>query len=152
MQGENSKRIVAYLLKNSATFREAYNRLDNDRSVRLTIRDASDPLKAGVGRNSFTPGADGTSGTILFNDIGLNQANFDLFSRDPGSKWMFTAASVMGHEMGHANAWLGNGAAGCKSDNPPGCILQFENQVRSDLPANAQGGTRTRYSTPPGKP
>ena len=65
---------------------------------------------------------------------------------------MFTAASVMGHEMGHANAWLGSGAAGCRSDSPPGCILKFENQVRSQLPANAQGGTRTRYNPDPSKP
>lgn len=78
--------IVAYLLENSATFREAYNRLDNDHSVHLTIQDAPDPLRAGVGRNSFTLGADGKSGTILFNDVGLNMANFSLFSKDPGLK------------------------------------------------------------------
>ena len=152
VEGANSRRIVAFLMKTSETFREAYNRLDNDHSVSLTIRDARDPLRAGVGANSFTPGADGKSGTIVFNDIGLNQANVDLFSMDPSSGWMFTAASVMGHEMGHANAFLGNGASGCKSDSPPNCILDFENKVRSELPANARGGTRTRYSTEPGKP
>ncbi|MBK8245984.1 MAG: RHS repeat-associated core domain-containing protein [Gemmatimonadetes bacterium] len=146
VQGENSKRIVSYLLRNSSTFRDAYNRLDRDKSVHLTIRDANDPLGAGVERNSFTLGAGWKSGTIIFNGVGLNQANFDLFSKDPGSKWMFTAASVMGHEMGHASAWLGKGAAACRSDSPPGCILRFENQVRSQLPANAQGGTRTRYN------
>lgn len=152
VRGENSRRIVAYLLEHSETFREAYNRLDNDRSVRLTIQDAPDPLRAGLGTNSFSLGADRKSGTILFNDVGLNMANFSLFSKDPGSKWMFTAASVMGHEMGHANAWLGNGDAGCRSDTPPSCILKYENQVRSELPSHARGGTRTRYDPDPSKP
>lgn len=57
-----------------------------------------------------------------------------------------------GTREGHANAWLGNGDASCRGDSPPGCILKYENQVRSELPAHAQGGTRTRYDPDPSKP
>jgi hypothetical protein len=133
------------------TFREVYNRLDRDRSVHLTIRDADDPDRTGLGDTRYLQGP-GKSGTIRFNDISLNQVNFDLFTKDRTPSWMFTAASSLAHELGHANAFLGNGPAACKGDSPPGCILGFENRIRSELPASERGGIRTRYDTEPGKP
>lgn len=149
MQGENSKKIVAYLLEHSATFRDAYNRLDNDRSVRLTIRDAIDPQRAGLGGNDFfCSGANDC--TIRFNDVSLNQANATLFSKNPTSSFMYTAASVMGHELGHAAGHWSKATgvpSSCGQLHPASnaCSVEFENKVRSDLPANAQGGRRTRY-------
>jgi RHS repeat-associated protein len=147
VQGENSRKVVDYLYENSATFRAAYDRLNNDHRVQLTIRDSQDPFEV----NSFVPGG-AKSGTIIFNDVNLNQANYNLLQADPKANWMFTGASVLGHEMGHANAWLGNGSAACKTDSPPGCILRFENKIRMDLPASARGGIRPRYDFTPGKP
>jgi hypothetical protein len=149
VQGENSKKIVAYLLENSATFRDAYNKLDNDKLVRLTIRDANDPQRAGVGESGFF--CSGVNDcTIRFNDVGLNQANYNLFSKNPGSSFMFTAASVMGHEMGHAAGhWSKTTGvpSSCGQRHPASntCSVGFENKVRTDLPANAQGGQRTSY-------
>jgi hypothetical protein len=146
VQGKNSQMIVDYLRRESPTFAKLYDRLNRDHSVHLTIRDAYDPLRAGVGPNAFIPGRSGTAtGTIRFNDISLNQANYQLFKQDPHSPWMFTAASVMAHEMGHANAWLGDGPAACRGDQPPSCILHFENMIRMELPASERGGIRTHY-------
>lgn len=151
VEGKNSQMIVDYLNENSSTFRETFDRLNNDHSVQLTIRDAYDPDRSGAGDTGYLPGA-GKTGTIRFNDVSLNQANYQLFKADPKSSWMFTAASSVAHEMGHANAYLGNGPAACKTDSPPRCILRYENKVRSELPAGQGGGTRTRYDTQPGRP
>jgi hypothetical protein len=71
-------------LEKSETFRAIYRRLDADRDVRLTIRDAYDPQRVGLGANQFILG-ETKSGTIRFNDIGVKQANYDLRSRDPTS-------------------------------------------------------------------
>jgi hypothetical protein len=148
VEGQNSRKIVAYLYQHSKTFRETYDRLNNDKSVQLTIRDAHDPERAGVGDNRFVYGG-GRSGTIRFNDVSLNQANRDLFSSDPGSSWMFTAGSVMAHEMAHADAYLGAGPEACKSDQNSTCAIEYENEVRAET---GNGGERTRYSTTPGQP
>lgn len=145
VEGEQSKAIVAYLRSTSETFRKTYDALDADHSVHLTIRDAVGDEKD-MYPSQFTPGAGG-QGLILFNDVNLNQQNTDL---PKGSKFIFTAASVMGHELGHAAGhWSKTtGVSPSCGGNHPGstsCSLRFENKVRSELPAAERGGTRDKY-------
>lgn len=55
--------------------------------------------------NAFVP-SEGKSGTIIFNDVNLNQANYLLMKADPKANFMFTGASVLGHEMGMRTHFL----------------------------------------------
>jgi len=147
VEGENSKKAVEYLRANSETFREAYDALDNDHSVHLTIRDAVGDVEQYLYPSQFRAGKNGT-GLIFFNVTDLNQENTDLGRK---SSFMFTAASVMGHEMGHAAGhWssITGVPKACESDparGSGGCVVDFENRVRRDLPANARGGFRPWY-------
>ena len=147
VEGDNSKATVDYLLKNSGTFKKAYEALDADHNVHLTIRDAVGDVEQNSFPSQFVAGKNGT-GLILFNATDLNQQNMDL---GRASSFIFTAASVMGHEMGHAAGhWssITGVPKGCASDparGAGGCVIDFENRIRRDLPVSARGGIRPWY-------
>ena len=148
VEGDQSKAIVAYLLEHSSTFRDAYNKIDADHSVTLTIKDLTGDAAHGS-PSQFTCAAGGSNCAIYFSAVDLNQSNVDLLKEKAG--YVMTAASVMGHEMGHAAGHF-SGTTGvnkeCAGDPPKGgtgCVVEFENKVRSELPKNAQGGVRTKY-------
>jgi hypothetical protein len=110
----------------------------------LTVRDPEDETERQY-PTQFVPGEDGT-GTILFNDNDLNQANYDLGANSP---WVHTAASDVGHEFGHAAAHYGKGGvpkacAGDPAKGSTGCIVRFENKIRKEL-GPASGGVRPVY-------
>lgn len=144
-----SKAIVAYLLEHSATFRDAYNKLDADHSVQLTIRDLTGDAVHGS-PSEFTCAENNSNNcAIYFNHAQVNWLNQDLLKENAG--YVMTAASVMGHELGHAAGHFSNTTGvnkECAGDPPKGgtgCVIDFENKVRSELPKNAQGGVRTKY-------
>lgn len=139
--------IVKYLLARSETFRSAYERMDADHSITLTINDlvGSD---AQAFPSQFVGPECGNTCAIYFNAVDLNQGNLDL-PRD--SKYVFTAASVMAHELGHAAGHFSKTTGvnpACGADPAPGgtgCVIDFENKVRAELPAGEGGGTREKY-------
>jgi len=153
-KGSQAEAIVNYLLEHSDTFKKAYEALDADHDVHLTIRDATASEKE-LGRPSqFIPGPNGT-GTIVFNDVNMNNGNWDRekSARDLGghASFAFTAASVVGHELGHAAGhWtkvtgVPSACAGDPHAGSSGCVIRFENRVRNDLPGAPQGGTRPSF-------
>ena len=147
VKGKNSQAIVAYLLANSETFRAAYEKIDADHSVTLTISDLEgDDAHAFptqfVGKNC------GNNCAIYFSGVDLNQGNVDL---PAGAQFIHTAASDMAHEMGHAAGHFSKTTGvspACASDpakGGTGCVLKFENKVRSELPEGEGGGYRDQY-------
>ncbi|MBK7907335.1 MAG: hypothetical protein IPJ78_12370 [Gemmatimonadetes bacterium] len=131
-----------YLRQNSSTFREWYDKVDADRSVTLTIRDATEQeMEFGV-QNHF----DATTSTIIFNPRNLNQGNYDL-QKNGETRFFFTAASVMGHEMSHAAGHFGVIDRSCGGAHPASsrCSLRYENLIRGQLPSSARGGIRLFY-------
>jgi hypothetical protein len=79
----------------------------------------------------------------------LNQANYEkLMSGD--TDWIYTAASVVGHEFVHAAGHFKKAGVPCECDDDPppggtGCVITWENRIRRDLPKSARGGIRTEY-------
>ncbi len=145
--GEQSRAIVNYLMARSETFRLAYEKIGADHSITLTINDlvGSD---AQAFPSQFVGSACGNICAIYFSAVDLNQGNMDL----PGdSKYVFTAASVMAHEFGHAAGHFSKTTGidpSCGADPAPGgtgCIIDFENKVRAELPKGEGGGAREKY-------
>jgi RHS repeat-associated protein len=156
VQGANAQRVIDYLLDNSSTFKNIYQALDADPSVKLVVNEAT---MDGAPNAFFRPGSvDHNWGMIQFSAKNLDQANCDLLGCDGKASaegrhapngWIHTAASVMAHEFAHAAGHYKKAGVGssCDDTHPRStdCTLKVENRVRSELPQNASGGTRKEY-------
>jgi RHS repeat-associated protein len=145
VQGEYSTAVVEFLKNSSQTFREWFDKLDADHSITLTIRDATEQEMDLGSRSRF----DLPSRTIIFNPRNMDQGNQDLVGRGE-RRFMFTGASVMGHEMAHAAGFFGLVDRTCGLDHPASnaCSLRYENRIRTELPVSARGGRRLYYDQP----
>ena len=142
VEGQYSRAIVDYLKGSSATFREWFNKLDSDHSVNLTIRDATaQEMDLGVS-SQFDAG----SQSIILNPRNMDQSNYDLL-KSGETRFIFTGASVMGHEMSHAAGHFGIVNSACGGNHPGSstCSLRWENRIRGELPASERGGKRLYY-------
>lgn len=131
-------RVIEYLRENSTTFRELYDKLDATKKYTVFI-----DRREGHG-NTHDGRTDGVS--IINFDVGqINDFNAQQ-GRSPA--WIMTAAAALAHEVGHAGGEAGFLPQHCGSDPAGGyggCIIDFENKIRSELPQNARGGRRPHY-------
>jgi RHS repeat-associated protein len=152
IQGERSRAIIQYLRNHSPTFDRVFRALDSDHSIRLVVRDLEGDEAQLYGSTRFSPPIRaGASGNIIYDPSENREANED-YARRYGSRfsWRFTPMSSMAHEFGHAAGYYGKGGvdAECRRDPAPGgtgCVINFENAVRRELPERMRGGERTFY-------
>ncbi|MBB4636305.1 RHS repeat-associated core domain-containing protein [Longimicrobium terrae] len=149
VQGRIAQMNITYLRNHSRAFRRLYDELDADPKVRILIREARNEEEDQIGRNSFSPPTQpGGWSEIFLSRSFTEQANYD--NARLGRDWRYNWAATLGHELGHAGGYYGKLDASCGADPNPGgtgCIIDFENTVRSQLPSvmRAWLGVRQYY-------
>jgi RHS repeat-associated protein len=142
VEGENSKKVVAFLLATSPSFKKIYDDLDANHDIHLTIRDG------GPGEPNHYHPESPTSGTVIYNQALVDEDNAKNATKRP---WVATDVSAVAHEVGHAAAWLSNGRLlphACNSEERyggPACIMDWENKVRHEVGPATKPNTRTSY-------
>jgi RHS repeat-associated protein len=152
LKGPHVQAIVAYLRHHSRSFDRVYRALDRDHSIRLVVFDMTDPVDQRNATTGFVPPTRlGDSGRIQYNPTEDVLGNQD-YARIYGSRftWRFTPLSAIAHEFGHAAAYfkipgIPKECAGDPDPGDTGCIIDFENLIRGELPADHRSGTRTFY-------
>jgi RHS repeat-associated protein len=154
VEGEHARAVIAYLRNHSPSFDRLYRALDADHSIRVRVVDLVTPFQQTYGKTGFTPPARENDSGIIRYDLAENpEANRDYQARyGRRFTWQFTPMSSIAHEFGHAGAYYGKIVSGlepaCAGDPAPGstgCIVDFENRIRHELPEDHRGGERTFY-------